>query len=216
TPIDSAMRFGLMLWPSAAGGCRSVADYVASPAAPFTNPQCLGPELAVPVALGTSAAIQGAIDTGTTPLCESTPLVQALRGVRGALPVLAPGELRRQYVVLVTDGYEASSFCDAGQSTSALQEIQALARDGIRTVVVSLEPSVDTTGIGARLNDFACAGLEAPDFDASCAGDAASGYSARPDVGRRLYNDASDSTSLVTHLRDLVTNASCSDRVILI
>ena len=210
-PIDSMFRLGLALFPQAAEGCHTVPEYIQDPLIFFSNPHCLGPELLVPPEYGTADAISGSIDTGTTPVCESTPISQALRAASGFLPPEEEGQGR--YLILVTDGFEHNAACNFEAEVDGLpqqvREVQALARAGITTLVVSLEPAFNGQWIAEGLNNMACAGMAVDDLEAQCEGDEVSGYRARAGIGEKLYSEAEDADTLARQIGRLVQEICC-------
>lgn len=208
-PLDGTVRFGLELWPRAQAGCVTLAQRIQGMNA--TNMMCQGPEIPIEPALGTGTAISTLLDPETTVICTSTPTGEALLGARAFL------ESRRdagqsQYVVLVTDGADWDFSCP---SPNPLGVVDGLSDAGIFTLVVgfSAEMSV-SNGVGAAfLNDMACAGRTAKDFNNSCVFQTASGsYRARnPDAGGMdaLFFTATNAAELASSLRAFSETVCC-------
>ncbi len=208
-PLDSTVRFGLELWPRAEPGCITLSQRIAG--ANATNPMCEGPEIPIEPALGTGTAIRALLDRETTVICTSTQTGEALLGARAFLEARRDGG-QEQYVVLVTDGADWDFSCP---SPNPLGVVDGLSDAGIKTLVVgfSAEMSV-SNGVGAAfLNDMACAGRTAKNFNAASLFDSASGnYRARnPDAGGMdaLFFTATNAAELASSLKTFSETVCC-------
>ena len=185
--LDTDLRFGLELWPRDPGGglCITLAERILD-TKQATNPSCQDAEILVPPALASGAAIAQAVDPLTTLICNTTPTGTALETASTWLVNNAvPG--REQYVVLVTDGADWDLSCP---DPSPLLVTQKLAAAGIRTYVVGFFGAEAQAGAVQFLNDVACAGQTAKDFDVNCK-QMGSGYQAQnPDSMVPLYLQA--------------------------
>jgi len=173
--LDTDLRFGLELWPRDPGGglCITLAERILD-TKQATNPMCQDAEILVPPALAAGPSIAAAVDPLTTLICNTTPTGTALETASTWLVDNAvPG--REQYVVLVTDGADWDLSCP---DPSPLLVTQKLAAAGIRTYVVGFFGAEAQAGAVQFLNDVACAGQTAKDFDTNCA-QMGSGYQAK-------------------------------------
>ncbi len=185
--LDKDLRFGLELWPRDPGGgqCITLEQRILD-SKQTSNPQCEVGEILVPPGVGTGAAINAAIDPLTTNLCISTPTGTALLTASDWLVANAvPG--RRQYVVLVTDGADWDLSCP---DPSPFLTTQKLAAAGIQTYVVGFFGAEAQAGAVEFMNDMACAGQTAKDFENNCV-QMGSGYQAKdPELQTPLYLQA--------------------------
>lgn len=155
----------------------------------------------VSLGLRKRSAIARAIDASKTRLCEGTPISQALAFARKTLTSslkAASNSERKQYVLLITDGVDTTSFCSGKDSTGdplALVEVHRLAKQKVRTFVVGF--AGDTTH-AAAMNDLACAGDTALGGATNCK-IGTSGKVAKT-TNSRLYYAAKDRAGLVKAL----------------
>ena len=187
--LDNNLRFGLELWPMDPGGgqCITLAERITD-SKQATNPMCQAGEILVPPALASGATIAAAVDPLTTHICNTTPTGLALDTAGDWLVANAtPG--RRQVVVLVTDGADWDLSCP---DPSPLLTTQKLAAAGIQTYIVGFFGQEAQMGALAFLNDMACAGQTAVDFETNCV-QMGAGYKAKDPGGTQpLYLQAGD------------------------
>jgi Mg-chelatase subunit ChlD len=185
--LDSELRLGLELWPLDPGGgqCITLEERILNTKM-TSNPACQVGEIVVPPALDSGKAITQAIDPKTTLLCNTTPTGSALDTAGDWLVANAiPG--RDQYIVLVTDGADWDFSCP---NPSPLLVTQQFAAAGIRTYVVGFFGAEAQMGALAFLNDMACAGQTATDFEQNCV-HMGSGYKAKDPMNPKpLYLQA--------------------------
>jgi len=199
--LDGTIRFGLALFPRDPGGdvCVTLAERVSGTEA--TNPDCQAGEIVTEPADATGAAIAGALDPDTTLLCNTTPIGAGLETAGEELARVREPD-REQFVLFVGDGQ------DTCNDAAVIDAAQALARDGVRTYVVSFDGSSD--GIdGATLNDMACAGRTAAGFPAPCTADASGDYVAANPAGPALYLQAENAAELDDVLENISTALCC-------
>jgi hypothetical protein len=166
-----------------------------------TNPDCQAGEIVTEPADATGPAIAGALDPDTTLLCNTTPIGAGLETAADELASVREPD-RAQFVLFVGDGRDT---CDA---PAVIAAAQALARDGVRTNVVSFDGSGE--GIdGAMLNDMACAGQTASGFPAGCTSDADGDYTASDPAGPALYLQAENAAELDDVLENISTDLCC-------
>jgi hypothetical protein len=205
--IDQTIRFGLELWPKEEPGCITLAERVEN-TKQATNPFCEDGEIVLPPALGSSGAIEAALDPLTTKICISTPTGAGLLTASSELAqIKASG--RDQYILLVTDGADWDQSCPTPDPVTVTQELAAA---GVKTFVLGFSATGDIMpgGVGAPfLNDMACAGMTAPNFATACEMDASGGYVAVDPTGPTLYLQASDATALATALHDVAAQVCC-------
>ncbi|MFH2007747.1 MAG: vWA domain-containing protein [bacterium] len=197
---DLRLRFGLELFPRDPGGgaCVTLTQRIAGTTA--TNPSCQEGEVLVLPAVGSGGDIANAVDPETTLLCTSTPIGG---GLDTALTTLSGVQdpLRGQYVLLVTDGQDTCATPDS------LERVQALAEAGVHSFIVGFDAS--GTGVDpVLLNNMACAGRTAPDFQQSCT-DPGTGYVAVDPNGATLFLSASDGAELASQLEDVSSAVGC-------
>jgi hypothetical protein len=187
--LDDQLRFGLELWPRDPGGgqCVTQAEQIQNLKV-ASNPMCQVGEIVVPPGLGAGATIEATLNPATTPVCFSTPTGAGLQTAsEWLIDNSVPG--RKQYIVLVTDGADWATTCP---DPSPLLVTQQHAAAGIKTYVVGFfDEEVQDSSLGF-LNDLACAGLTAPDFEVNCVL-AGGGYVASdPTLQTPLYLQAGD------------------------
>jgi len=207
TGIDQTLRLGLALFPQDPGGgmCLTLSQRLQG--MDFSNPGCQNGQIVVPPALGTGAAIGGAIDPETTTLCFSTPTGNGLVTAKTELQSIKKVGVD-QYVMLVTDGADFYDSCPTPDPMLVLRDLDAA---GIRTFVVGFG-SQDTTPQGVNpplLNRMACAGHTAKSFATACTAASGGGYDAIDPNGTRLYYDASNASELSTALGSIATQLCC-------
>lgn len=206
-PADEGIRFGLELWPKEEPGCGTLAQR-AHGFGGTSNPFCEDGEVLVSPAPGTGDAIQSMLDPATTKLCISTPTgAGLLSGADHLRTIATPG--RDQYIVLVTDGADWDRTCPTPDPVSVTQQ---LAAGGIKTFVVGFSATGDILagGVGAPfLDDMACAGMTAKDFDTRCTM-GPTGYVAVDPTGPTLYLQASDGAALSTALGEIAVSICCN------
>jgi hypothetical protein len=197
--LDTTVRFGLELFPRlpAPGVCVTLGERIGGTTA--SNDQCEEGEVLVPPGLGTSGAIDAAIDVETTELCRSTPIGAGLdTALTGLMSVAVAG--REQYVVLITDGQDT---CE-----NPLPFVDALTAAGIGTYVIGF----DASGSGVdrpTLNDAACAGGTAPDPATNCAPDGMGRMRAAASGGPDLFLAAGDGGALTESLEQAAGDVCC-------
>lgn len=177
--LGDDLRIGLELWPKDPGGgaCITLAERITN-TKQATNPQCQEGEIVIPPALGNGGALGAAIDPQTTLICSTTPTGAGLLSAADWLiDHTVPG--RKQYVVLVTDGADWDFSCP---DPSPLLVTQQIAAAGIQTYVVGFFGAEAQAGALQFLNDMACAGRTAKDFEQNCA-QTGSGYVAADPQG---------------------------------
>jgi len=204
--IDDTIRFGLELWPKEEPGCITLAERVEN-TVQATNPFCSEGEVLLSPDLGASAAIAGALDPLTTKICISTPTGAGLLTASDHLAsIAAPG--RDQYIMLVTDGADWDQSCPDPNPVTITQQLAAA---GIKTFVLGFSATGDIMpgGVGAPfLNDMACAGMTAVDFDTSCMM-GTTGYVAVAPDGPTLYLQASDADALAAAMSTVAVSICC-------
>ena len=210
TPVDRLVRFGLELFPEVDPACVTVPAYIAGGAP--ANPTCEAPQIPVPTALSTAAAVQEAVDPDTTALCSSAPLSRALETAGEHLAGTAANRGER-ILVLVTDGVDVKNSACEGTDVSGAPEVlitvQRLAAEHqIRTYIVGFGPEFDSPWVAANMNDLACAGMTDPNPDANCA-DGFDGLVTAPLAGDTLYRYSPDGLGLVDLLRQVVGESCC-------
>lgn len=205
--LDTGIRFGLELWPKTEEGCATLETYLGG--AEITNERCQGAETVVVPALGAGAAIASALDVRTTKICRSTPTGPALLDAKVTLDGLKDG-VRRQYVVLVTDGADWDRSCP---DPDPVEVVDQLAAAGVETLLISFSAERadggSAAGDQAFLNDLACAGHSAKGFPDSCEkrGDV---YRAKPGETGVLYYPATNGDELLAGLSSFAQNVCCN------
>jgi hypothetical protein len=198
---DERLRFGLELFPRDPGGgvCVTLSERINGTTA--TNPTCQEGEVPVMPAVGTSGAIDNALDPETTLLCTSTPIGAGLDTALTTLQSITD-PIRDQYVLLVTDGRDTCNNPDPPERACAL------AQAGINTYVVGFDGS--GSGIDpVMLNNMACAGMTAPDHAQNCVQSGGCYAAVDPSSGPTLYLAASDGAELNAHLDDVSSEVGC-------
>lgn len=198
---DRRIRFGLELFPRDPkdGSCVTLTERIDGKTA--ENTICEQGEVLVPTDLGTAKQISSALDPETTLLCNSTPIGS---GLKTALQQLAAvkNPIRPQYVFLVTDGQDT---CD---DPDPVEQVQKLLENGVTTFAVGF----DSTGKGIdskTLNNMACAGKTAPDFDKNCVDQGGGAYVAADPSGETLFISASNGDELQNELDSVAALVGC-------
>ncbi len=153
--LDTAIRFGLELFPSDPGGntCITLSARINGRSA--SNSRCEGGEVMVSPQLDTSDQIAASLDPETTRLCQSTPIAAGLATATIELAAVQD-PIREQHVVLITDGQDTCS----GSTALSLEITQELAAVGVRVYVIGFDAS--GSGVNRKhLNKLACAGRTA-------------------------------------------------------
>jgi len=196
---DLRLRFGLELFPRdpADGSCVTLTERIDGTTA--SNVICEAGEVLVSPDVGTSGAIDSAMDAETTLLCRSTPIGE---GLDTALAHLAgiQDPIRSQFVLLVTDGGETCN--------DPVWRVQDLAAAGVSTFVVGF----DGSGAGVDpevLNNMACAGLTAPDPAQNCVDQGGGAYVAADPAGATLFLTAEDGPDLAAQLESVAAAVGC-------
>lgn len=198
---DRRLRFGLELFPQDPddGACVTLAERIDGETA--DNPTCEHGEVLVPTDLQTAKQIASALDPETTLLCNSTPIGA---GLETALQHLASvkNAIRPQYVLLVTDGRDT---CD---DPDPVEQVQQLLKNGASTFVVGFDGS--GKGIDSKtLNNMACAGKTAPEFDKNCVDQGGGAYVAADPSGETLFISASNGDELQNELDSVAALVGC-------
>jgi hypothetical protein len=205
-PIDGTIRFGLELWPKESPGCITLAERVEN-TVQATNPFCEEGEVLLSPALDQGSAVDAALDPATTKICVSTPTGSGLLTASARLAEIQEAG-RDQFILLVTDGADWDASCP---TPDPLATVQTLAGAGVKTFILGFSASGELmpNGIGAPfLNNMACAGLTAPDFDVTCMMSGA-GFVAVDPEGPTLYLQASDGAALATALQAVAAQVCC-------
>ncbi len=205
-PIDATIRFGLELWPKESPGCITLAERVEN-TVQATNPFCEDGEVLLSPVLGAQVAVDAALDPTTTKICVSTPTGSGLLTAAARLAEIQE-QGRDQFILLVTDGADWAASCPI---PDPLETVQTLAAASVKTFVLGFSASGELmpNGIGAPfLNNMACAGLTAPDFDESCML-SGTGYVAVDPEGATLYLQASDGVALGAALQAVAAEVCC-------
>lgn len=206
-PLDSTIRFGLELWPKQEPGCITLTERIED-TVQATNPSCEDGEVLLSPQLGASSEVASDLDPLSTKICLSTPTGSALLTAATHLSGIKQAG-RDQFILLVTDGADWDQSCPTPDPVTTVQD---LAGQGIKTFVLGFSASGDLmpNGVGAPfLNDMACAGMTAPDFDNNCTM-GTTGYVAVDPAGPTLYYQASDQAALSQAL-DAVAGLVCCD-----
>jgi hypothetical protein len=183
-PTDSALRFGLQTLPAIGGA------------------EC-STQLVVPMGLDTSSAITHALTSMSPQLDYGTPIGGALTSALGTLSKNKVGT-RKQYVLLLTDGGECCSCNTNDYDVAVAQQLYAA---GVETFVVGFGGDDDPV----LLNDLACAGHTASNFNASCACTSA-GCRASTSINASttpLYFKAGDGVALKKALASIANQTCC-------
>ncbi|NUP11092.1 MAG: VWA domain-containing protein [Polyangiaceae bacterium] len=205
--LDGTIRFGLELWPKEEPGCITLVERVED-TVQATNPFCEEGEVVLSPDLDTSDALHDILDPLTTKICVSTPTGSALLTASTHLEEVRV-EGRDQYILLVTDGADWDASCPTPDPLAVTQQ---LAAGGIKTFVLGFSATEDLmpNGVGAPfLNNMACAGMTAVDFDDNCMM-GTDGYVAVDPNGPTLYLQASDGAALSAALSDVAGSICCN------
>lgn len=207
--VDKTIRFGLELWPREEPGCITLAERVENTKM-ATNAFCQDGEVLASPALDASATIPLLLDPTTTKICISTPTGLGLFTASNHLGGIKQAG-RDQFILLVTDGADWDASCPTPDPLDVTRQIAAT---GVKTFILGFSATGDLmpNGIGAPfLNDMACAGGTAIDFDQNWVM-GANGYEAKDPDGPTLYYQASDAAALKQAL-DAVAALVCCDCV---
>ncbi|HWB74140.1 MAG TPA: hypothetical protein VG755_04275 [Nannocystaceae bacterium] len=147
---------------------------------------------------GTAAAIADRIDPVDTRLCKGTPIDAALQAAGAALA----GSGAVGNIVLVTDGKEK---CNGNPVARA----QALLASGVATWVIGFGNLPPGSVSHQSLNQLACAGGTATDFDTSCVVDGLGNAVAVDPAGAALYLPAEDGQALSDALQQQIAGTIC-------
>lgn len=211
TALQEDVQFGLTLFPYDPDGsngtdCSNLDTWLTEYLPPETNdPSCQPGEVKVSPSVMNSGAMQSALDRDNTGLCNWTPIGSGLAAAHADLSAIKTPEYR-QAAVLITDG---ADNCDGevGYNTNSLAEADAMAAAGIRVFVLGFSGSGQDLEPG-HLNNLACAGGTAPDFDVNCE-QVGQGYRA-VDGATRLYHLADETDSLTEALQD-ISEEACNE-----
>jgi hypothetical protein len=208
---EMSIRLGLVLFPLDPDGdqgtdCSNLDTWLTEYLPPESNdPVCMPAELLVSPVLGASGEIDAAIDRDLTGLCSYTPIGAGFTTAHEGLSAIKE-PIRDQYALLITDGADTCDHRDT-YPTKSLASADALRADGVKIFVVGF----DGTGSGVdvpHLNDLACAGGTAPNFDVNC--ELASGvYRAAAASAARLFLLADDAISLGQALEAATSEVCC-------
>jgi len=226
-PNDQTVRFGLELFPldqhdfddSGADLCVELTTLLDKQGTP-QNPACEPGEVVVPPGAGAGAAIASWLDPMSTRLCVSTPIAGALQTAAqwfNAHPTKNP------VVVLVTDGGETCAGAPKDWAMSAdVLVAQQLAQLGIKTYIIGFSAvgdggvpegggivGNDLFGVNtALLNDLACAGMTAANFDTACT-QSGLGYIASDAKNGQLFTLAQDGAALQSAVQNVANGICC-------
>ena len=209
---EMSLRLGLVLFPLDPDGdqgtdCSNLDTWLTQYLPPESNdPVCLPAEMLVSPVLGAASEIDSVIERDLTGLCTYTPIGAGLTTAKEGLAAVAE-PIRDQYALLITDGADTCDYRDT-YSTKSLPAADALRADGVKIFVVGF----DGTGGGvdvAQLNNLACAGGTAPDFDANCVLTNGVYRAAAPNPPTRLFLLADDSISLGQALESATAEVCC-------
>ncbi len=198
---DLRLRFGLELFPRdpADGSCVTLTERIGGTTA--TNVNCEEGEVLVSPDVGTSGAVDNAMDPETTLLCRSTPIGAGLDTALVHLSGIQDA-IRGQYVLLVTDGQDTCTDPDP------VERVQALAAAGVSTFVVGFDAS--GTGVDPEmLNNMACAGMTAPNHAQVCVDQGGGVFVAVDPTGTNLFLSASDGVELANQLETVASAVGC-------
>lgn len=169
--LQEQVQFGLTLFPydpDGVGGvdCSNLDTWLEQYLPPESNDlTCQPGEVLVSPSMMNGAAVDGAIARDTTGLCSYTPIGAGLAAAHGELMAVADPDYQ-QAAVLITDGADT---CDGaeGYTTDSLATADAMAAAGIKLYVLGFSGSGEDFDPD-HLNNLACAGGTAPNFDANC------------------------------------------------
>jgi hypothetical protein len=210
---EDDIALGLALFPRDAPGCVTLPECLED-CENVTNPVCEIGEVAVQPALGNASAIRDYLDPDETSVCFSTPTGEGLLTARDGLLARIEGEGERdQYLVLVTDGADFDVTCPDPVPFELLNQMAD--EYGIKTFVVGLGEATAEWGTNrAVLNQLACAGRSAANFEVACEMlEGGQGYGAVDPEGERLYHVAQSIDELQSALGE-VLSATCSKIVL--
>lgn len=203
--LDGTLRLGLELFPHDPGSCITLEQRLQNVA--FTNPSCEAGDIVYAPDLGMGDEIASALDPASTKLCNTTPTGAALELAKMELDeIKKPGV--DQYLLLVTDGADFYQSCPEPDPLDVVRTIQAA---GVTTFVVGFGAQ-DTTAQGVNpplLNQLACAGGGAKNFDTACVALSTGGYDAVDPNGAHVYFDAANGSELSTALGDIAGQICC-------
>ncbi len=212
TDLEDGLQFGLALFPSdpqGAGGedCSNLGTWLDEYLPPETTDGVCNPgEVKVSPALMNASALDAAITLNNTGLCSWTPIGAGLSAARTQLAAIQDDEYE-QYALLITDGKDNCDGKD-GYATGSLANADAMQAAGIDLYVVGFDGSGADLD-PAHLNDLACAGHTAIDFDSNCR-EVANGFRAVASPSpARLYYLATELGSLQAALAAIGEDLSC-------
>lgn len=208
--LQAQVQFGLTLFPYDPNGndgrdCSNLDTWLADYLPPESNDlSCQPGEVLVSPSSMNGAAMNAALDRDTTGLCSFTPIGAGLAAAHADLDAVAMPEFQ-QAAILITDGADNCDG-DTGYSTNSLESADAMAEAGISVYVLGFSGSGEDFN-PTHLNNLACAGRTAPDFDTNCKL-VGGGYRAIAEPNpARLYHVASEIDSLTTTLLDIAEDA---------
>jgi hypothetical protein len=212
TNLQEDVQFGLTLFPNDPEGadgrdCSNLDTWLEEWLPPETNDlSCQPGEVKVSPNMMNGGAMQSALDRDNTGLCNTTPIGSGLAAAHAELSAIATTEYE-QAAVLITDGADNCDVRD-GYNTNSLAEADAMAAAGIRVFVLGFSGTGDELNPD-HLNNLACAGGTAPDFDINCEqiGD---GYRAVEGNQKRLYHLAGEVDSLTESLQE-ISEEACNE-----
>lgn len=141
-PLDDAVAFGSLIFPVARSGTRDLF--------------CVTPsDLSVPARLHNATAVLNDVDASGAP-SGGTPTYEALRVVESYVRAHQNDGVLR-FVVLGTDGIPS---CAAGGVRDVLTVLEEMAREGVQTLVIGIEPERAAPGssFSTALDQMAVAG----------------------------------------------------------
>jgi hypothetical protein len=208
--LEEDVQFGLTLFPYDADGedgydCSNLDTWLTEYLPPETTDlSCQPGEVKVSPNMMNGAAMQAALDRDNTGLCSTTPIGAGLAAAHADLSAIVSAEFQ-QAAVLITDGADNCDG-DEGYSTNSLEEADAMTTAGIRLYVLGFSGSGEDFN-AEHLNDLACAGRTARDFDINCEL-VGSGYRAVENASQaRLYYLADEIDSLTESLEAIAEEA---------
>lgn len=194
---DASIELGFAMFPSPADNqyCDHVADVLGD--AHVDGFLCTA-QIEIAPAPGTGPAIADRIDPVDTRLCKGTPIDAALQAAGAALAQSSSAA----NIVLVTDGKEK---CDGDPVARA----QALLASGVMTWVIGFGNLPPGSLSHQSLNQLACAGGTATDFDTSCVVDGLGNAVPVDPAGAALYLPAEDGQALSDALQQQIAGTIC-------
>jgi hypothetical protein len=207
---ENEVALGLSLFPRHSEGCVTMPECL-DDCENVTNPVCEEGEVVVDPQLGNAAEISSYLDPDETSLCFSTPTGEGILTAVDGLLSKSESE-REQYLVLVTDGADFDITCPTPVPFEILNQMAG--EHGIKTFIVGLGEATAEWGTNREvLNQLACAGRTAQNFENDCEAVEGGGFAARDPAGERLYHVAQSTDDLVTALGN-VLSTTCSKIVL--